>query len=197
MLRRIGRPVRASARAFVVEPDPAGGPPWGVLVYRTSTGLYCEHGGRMVAGRVGIIDASAVLHPYLPDLSGCDIGMHATDVVAQGGVLAWGGAPRCAIGGGSRRVPACPPGSLRTFMEGIFPTKNLKPNGPRPILLTINGPAGRLVERLPHGAFVYVFRGLLNCTTWPRMTVTYSDGSTGAGWPPMACPRRQQRTRRP
>lgn len=198
MLRRIGRPVPSSARVVALQADPVGGPPWGVLAYRTTTGVECEHAGRVFEGRVGVIDARGVLHPWPADMSGCAIGMSATPVAAWGGDLRMGGEPTCVTREelrGSALSPArrarlriCAPDQLRGLVQGILPNRGFSPRGARPVRLTIRSPQGTLVERPPHGAFLYVQRNGFRCPIRFSMTVTYADGSTAPlGWL-VACP---------
>jgi hypothetical protein len=39
----------------IAAPDPAGGPPWTMHVYKTSRGLGCVQVGRLVGGRIGVL----------------------------------------------------------------------------------------------------------------------------------------------
>ncbi|HEY2630980.1 MAG TPA: hypothetical protein VGI26_01215 [Solirubrobacteraceae bacterium] len=39
----------------IAAPDPAGGPPWTMRVYKTSRGLGCVQVGRLVGGRIGVL----------------------------------------------------------------------------------------------------------------------------------------------
>ncbi len=184
MLLRLGRPLPATARVYTLQPDPVGGPPWGVLVYRTSQGIVCEHAGRIVDGRVGVLDAHRALHPWLADLSGClgiGIALHALD--AQGGVLKSGGGLSCIqradIQPGQRtRFRICSANEVRTIIEGVLGRRNQTVHGPQPVRITFTTPERRITEPTPQGAFVYVVKGDLGCTDWPKATTTYSDGMT-------------------
>jgi hypothetical protein len=186
MLKQIGRPLPRTVRTYVVEPDPVGGPPWGLLVYRTSTGTVCEHGGRVVDGRVGILDAHGALHPWTADLSGCTgWGFASRPVQAEGGSLAYGGAPVCAIGGvagrNRRHVVACAPNALRIVVEGVLPPRVLKHDGPAAVRLTVSRPGDPTVtESLHGGAFIYVAlgNGGLTCTRMPILSTRYADGTS-------------------
>jgi hypothetical protein len=185
MLRRIGRPLSRTARTYALQPEPTGGPPWGVLVYRTTTGTVCEHPGRVVDGRVGILDAHGGLHPWPADASGCGLGEFNLHVVAaQGGVFAWGGASSCGVPRGvlvrMGQRPAttlCSPDLTRTLIEGVLDRRGHKPNGAEPISVTFQIGRSRFTESTPFGAYAFVIKGEVTLANEPTETVAYSDGS--------------------
>ncbi len=189
LLRQIGRPLPTTATTHVLQPDPDGGPPWGVLVYRTTTGVVCSHSGRVVDGRVGLLDADHGLHPWTPDLSGCDVGTDVRVVDAQGGILKWDGALSCAqppAPGYTGPAPhprarprVCSPNEVRGIIDGVLPNKDEQPNGSRPISITFTLANHKFTEPTPDGAFVYVNQGGFGCSAWPRNAITYADDSTG------------------
>lgn len=188
LLRQVGRPLPATAATHVLQPDPEGGPPWGVLVYRTTTGVVCSHSGRVVDGRVGLLDADHGLHPWTPDLSGCDIGTDVRVVDAQGGILKWDGSLSCiqrAVLHQSTlplrrraRLRVCSPNELRGIIDGVLPNKGARPDGSRPTSITFTLANHKFTEPTPEGAFVYLNQHGLGCSAWPRITITYADGST-------------------
>jgi hypothetical protein len=54
----LGQPVAASVTPLPIRvPDPEGGPPWGMRVLRTTRGLVCLQGGRVVNGQLGGLGA--------------------------------------------------------------------------------------------------------------------------------------------
>ncbi len=178
MLRQMGRPLPSTAHAYTLQPDPIGGPPWGVFVYRTTTGVICEHAGRVVAGHVGLLDARGQLRPWPADASGCTgYGSIMRPLAALGTLL---GEPPCAIPPAPRRprgIRLCPRSELRTVLEGVLPPSGLITSGPRstPISATSRG---RFTERTPDGAYVYVLGDAtgLGCNDRITATVTYADG---------------------
>ena len=65
-------------------------------------------------------------------------------------------------------------------MDGVLPNKGEQPNGSQPIRITFATAAGKFTEPTPDGAFVYVKQGAFGCAkTWPRITITYADRTTG------------------
>lgn len=69
----LGRPLPASLSLLPLrEADPAGGPPWGMRVIRTSRGLACVQAGRVVGARVGglgigyAFKGDGLFHPFSP-----------------------------------------------------------------------------------------------------------------------------------
>lgn len=70
---KLGLPVSSSARILRIRtPDPAGGPPWGVRVSRTSRGATCQQVGRVKAGRFGFVDRHGAFQEAPLGLYGCD-----------------------------------------------------------------------------------------------------------------------------
>ncbi len=76
----LGQPIGSSLRLLPLRAaDPQGGPPWGMRVIRTTRGLVCLQGGRVVDGQVGglgtgyAFKADGRFHPFLPaDAIGID-----------------------------------------------------------------------------------------------------------------------------
>lgn len=59
----LGRPVPASLAALPLRiADPQGGPPWGMRVIRTTRGLVCLQGGRVVDGQLGGLGSGYAFH---------------------------------------------------------------------------------------------------------------------------------------
>lgn len=66
--------VRGTARiGALTAPDPAGGPPWGVRLFRNRAGLACMQLGRVVNGHVGVLGTDGKLHelPLRSDTASC------------------------------------------------------------------------------------------------------------------------------
>src|SRR5271165_235399 len=68
----LGQPVPASLALLPARvADPQGGPPWGMRVIRTTRGLVCLQGGRVVKGQLGglgvghAFHADGRFHPFL------------------------------------------------------------------------------------------------------------------------------------
>jgi hypothetical protein len=130
-----GALVPASARVLALRvPDPAGGPPWGLRVIKTTRGATCVQAGRVVAGRLGVVGRDGVagddgrFHP-LPLTSlgapGCvpdDAAGHAYVSIAMG-TMASGPGPRptCrGVEGGDRTLPLCPARDARLLVFGLL-----------------------------------------------------------------------------
>jgi|GEM_PF-1499544 len=69
----LGQPLAASVTPLPIRvPDPEGGPPWGMRVLRTTRGLVCLQGGRVVNRELGglgtgyAFGADGRFHPFLP-----------------------------------------------------------------------------------------------------------------------------------
>ncbi len=69
----LGQPIRSSLRLLPIRvADPQGGPPWGMRVIRTTRGLVCLQGGRVVHGQLGglgtgyAFQGDGRFHPFLP-----------------------------------------------------------------------------------------------------------------------------------
>lgn len=108
-------------------PDPAGGPPWGLRITRTTRGLVCLTVGRVSGDRVGALGRDGafvddgLFHPFAahyvngsqcvaPDAHG-----HPFEAVA------WYGAPASALaGGGCAAHQSCPPGERRDVYFGLL-----------------------------------------------------------------------------
>jgi hypothetical protein len=74
---RLGEIVPGTTRLLAVRaPDPAGGPPWGLRVFRTRSGAACVQVGRVLSGRLGILGQDGVF--------GNDHRFHELPVTAEG-----------------------------------------------------------------------------------------------------------------
>jgi hypothetical protein len=115
-------------------PDPAGGPPWGLRVSKTTRGATCVQAGRIVGGRLGVLGRDGVagndgkFHPLTRatgGVPGCvpdDAAGHAYISTAMG-TTASGPAPRptCRDARGyPPGLPACPARDARLLVFGLL-----------------------------------------------------------------------------
>ncbi|HEX3873835.1 MAG TPA: hypothetical protein VHW26_06795 [Solirubrobacteraceae bacterium] len=135
------------SRILAETPDPAGGPPWGLRVIRTTRGLVCLQVGRVVGGRIGVLGqddlfsddgrfhplAAAVNTPsffcYPPDADG-HLFVATGDVLpASGYELRFSGPDTIAPAGGCAEgglkiahlpLPACPAADERALYFGML-----------------------------------------------------------------------------
>jgi hypothetical protein len=116
--------------------DPAGGPPWGLQLVRTSRGLTCLQVGRVVDGKLGVLGQDGIahddgrFHELSPRFARLQPGCAAPD--AQGssfiaidwhGGLASGEGPRrscLAPGEGAPGRKRCPVADHRRFLYGLL-----------------------------------------------------------------------------
>ncbi|HTA15328.1 MAG TPA: hypothetical protein VK781_10785 [Solirubrobacteraceae bacterium] len=84
----LGVPLPSSLKVLGLRAaDPAGGPPWGMRIIRTSRGQACIQAGRVVDGRVGALGtgyafhADGRFHPFAP---GVGVGLECSQVDAGG-----------------------------------------------------------------------------------------------------------------
>jgi len=58
-----GEPIGSSVRLLPLRvDDPAGGPPWGIRLVKTSRGLRCLQLGRVVDGKLGVLGQDGIAH---------------------------------------------------------------------------------------------------------------------------------------
>ena len=109
--------------------DPEGGPPWAMRVIRTTRGLVCMQGGRLVNGQLGglgsgyAFGADGRFHPF-----------EAEDAIAT---------DACPAVGAGR--PAFLPGPPMIVTANALPLagENVAPGGPRPVRPPRRGQLGR------------------------------------------------------
>jgi hypothetical protein len=156
-------------------PDPSGGAPWDVELFRNDQGLVCEQVGRVLDGRLGNLGADGLLHPLPPGgqtySCGGVAGTPFGDTLAVGGVAtvtAVGAQPlSCRVNGAPHRN-RCNRRDARTLVWGIL--------GRHARALMYEGhavPLGRF------GAYLLVVAGPDHPTGTLR--VTWDDGSTYSG----------------
>lgn len=130
-----GAPIPSSSRVLALRvPDPAGGPPWGLRVIKTTRGATCVQAGRVVDGRLGVLGRDGVagddgkFHPLLrgtPGVPGCvpdDAAGHAYISTAMG-TMASGPSPRPACRdaeGYPAGLPPCPAQDARLLVFGLL-----------------------------------------------------------------------------
>jgi hypothetical protein len=127
--RGYGAVIPSSARLLALRvPDPAGGPPWGLRIMKTTRGATCLQTGRVVGGRLGVLGRDGVagddgkFHPLVlaPGEPGCvpdDAAGHAYVSTAMG-TTASGPAPRPTCG--LQALPPCPAGDARLLVVGLL-----------------------------------------------------------------------------
>lgn len=178
----------------VQTPDPAGGPPWGLRMVKTSRGFGCVQIGRVNEGKLGVLGQDGAFgddgkfHER-----GAEI-IQQTDCQTVDGAgttfiaLVYSGLPAsadqtgCSPGGNGQLAP-CPEGSLRTVYYGL-----LGPEATAVTYLDANGQLARQAVNGPEGAYLVVKPtppGQRNAGQWTSMespgsglkSVEYRDGS--------------------
>ncbi|HET6505682.1 MAG TPA: hypothetical protein VFG42_02725 [Baekduia sp.] len=181
-----GRPLPGGARLLDVRaPDPDGGLPWGIRLYRTNRHAACWQVGRVLDGRLGVLGADGLLdddglfHELPVERDQCRPLDGAGHVFAFQNALALDNGiqarltchPRGWVADRQRRT-VCPDGSGRLVLYGFL--------GPlaRTVQLTGAGPA-RVVRVGEEGAFVLAL-ALPDPLRSPdyTLTATYADGTT-------------------
>jgi hypothetical protein len=122
-------------------PDPAGGPAWGVALFRTTRGVVCPAAGRLVGGRIGVLGTDYAFaddgrfHSLEPSTSidlAClppDARGHAF-LTGEGGIVNASGdiapaaaisqRPHCDLPGEHDWGVRCPQSALRTVYFGFL-----------------------------------------------------------------------------
>ncbi|HEY5197133.1 MAG TPA: hypothetical protein VIJ51_08915 [Solirubrobacteraceae bacterium] len=173
-----------SARLLqITAADPAGGPPWGMRVLRTTRGLGCVQVGRLVDGEIGALGQDGAFAddgrfhalPATAISTGTmceplDAAGQTFVAVSSHGAAASGVVQDCQkapirlpanlpadVRARLRRLgptPICPPEDLRTLYYGLL--------GPKASSLTYRSPGGQLVTTPtvgPDGAYLVVLPG--------------------------------------
>jgi hypothetical protein len=160
----VGVPVAGGARLLPLRaPDPAGGPPWGMQIVRTSRGLTCLQVGRVVNGRLGVLGQDGIagddgrFHPLpatasVATLNPCVApdGAGHLYIALDTGSLASGPAARraCAAPDESAQGrPACPAADRRQVAFGLL-------GAPAAAVTFANGT--KQAVSAPLGAYLYV-----------------------------------------
>jgi hypothetical protein len=143
--------------------DPAGGPPWGIGVFRTTQGLACSVTARVVDGRLGVLGidyAFADDGRFHPILAASAITPYCTPPDARGHLYITGGgwllnasgyyAPACLMPGSQGDMLRCPQSDLRSVFSGFL--------GPDARRISYSFDGVRYVEATfsPNGAFLVV-----------------------------------------
>jgi hypothetical protein len=137
-------------------PDPEGGPPWDVRIFKSSSGETCTTVGQIFNGKFGIVGLDHVFRA-LP--------VAGVDACGSPGIAG----PALA---GARQFAGRTAGEARTVVNGIAGV------GARSV--TAYGPGGeRRLTLGPQGSFITVYQGLLG-EVRPRIVVTTADGRTDA-----------------
>jgi hypothetical protein len=180
----LGQPVPASLVLLPMRvADPAGGPPWGMRVIRTTRGLVCLQAGRVVDGQLGglgigyAFDADRRFHPFLPadaiGVDGCVTGdanglafMPEAPVIVTADGLPLAGENlwpdervHCDLPGQQDWGVRCPQTQLRQVALGL-----LGPDA-RSIRVSAAGRQFTLKPYGPEGAYLVVLRAQPNANT--------------------------------
>jgi hypothetical protein len=205
----LGRPLPASLALLPVrEADPAGGPPWGMRVIRTSRGLACVQAGRVVGGRLGglgigyAFKGDGLFHPFSPadaissdscatvEESGQAFQPGAPTVVTADGLplagenLYPGQRVHCDLPGQEDWGVRCPQADLREVAVGML--------GPDASSIRVSGRGRGFTVRPygPDGAYLIVLPAPPHANVGPygfpgrkapgtpALTVTFRNGST-------------------
>jgi hypothetical protein len=131
----IGVTVAGTAQLLALRvPDPAGGPPWGMRVLRTTRGLRCVQVGRVVNGQLGVLGQDGVagndrrfhaLAPSLVDPWDCvTLDAHQHAFIGNETDTAYASGPvftrSCAYPGEGSHEPLCPAGDRRMLAYGLL-----------------------------------------------------------------------------
>jgi hypothetical protein len=204
----LGRPLTPSLALLPLRAaDPAGGPPWGMRVIRTSRGLTCLQAGRVVDGRLGALGIGYAFHGdgrFHPFMAADAISADSCPTVDSGGfaflpagatVISADGLPlageniypenrvHCDLPGQEDWGIRCPEWDLREVALGLL--------GPVAERIEVSTPERRFSVR-PYGtdgAYLIVLPPPPHANTGrhgflgrpapgtPTLTVIYSDGS--------------------
>jgi hypothetical protein len=180
----LGVPVAGGAHLLSLRvPDPAGGPPWGLRVVRTTRGYECVELGRVVGGQLAVLGQDGWFgddhrfHPVPPsvyDSEACGIVGSAGyalagswDTTFASGISVVGGcqypAPKWAL---APKLPVCPARDLRFVAYGVVGP------GARAIEYTDGGRRETLRTAGREGAYLVVQR---------ESRVLGVNGSSGGG----------------
>jgi hypothetical protein len=199
-----GAPIAGSMRLLALRvPDPAGGPPWGLGIFKTTRGLACAVTGRVVNGRLGALGIDYVFtddgrfHPLQP---AAGEGLGCTPPDARGAVFltapgwldsasgevaaaAIAQQPTCRFPGDQSPGVRCPQADLRTVFYGFLGpdarTVSYTYGGVRH-LEEVSGPDGGYLIVAPAPPGVTVGRAARYGDILPLVTVhvTYDSGRT-------------------
>jgi hypothetical protein len=143
--------------------DPAGGPPWGIGVFRTTQGLACLVTARVVDGRLGVLGIDYAFTDdgrFHPILASAAITPSCTPPDARGHLFITGGglvinasayyAPACLTPGSLGGLLRCPESDLRSVFSGFL--------GPDARSVSYTSDGVRHLEHTfgPNGAFLVV-----------------------------------------
>jgi hypothetical protein len=172
--------------------DPAGGPPWGLRVAKTTRGLTCVQFGRVLRGRLGVIGRDGAyaddgaFHPFTAnflDGTGCGTDDARGDAFVN---EQFHGIPSSALIGDQRhttggcytektRRTACPPSELRDVYFGLL--------GPDAESITRTGSRGATTATAgTDGAYLIVLRHrTIPCSPFLLVCDRSGDGSSTGG----------------
>jgi hypothetical protein len=177
----VGLPVRGASRLLPLRvPDPAGGPPWGMRVTRTTRGLVCLQVGRVYRGRLGLLGLDGAFgndgrfHPLAtdaltsrPDLSS-GLGPAGSIQTCEAPTMAQAQAVRGVSPSGVQPLGFVPAGQQRRISYGIL--------GPHAQSIRYRAHGHQLSTTLlrPLGAYLIVVAG-------PPPGDAASPGNQGSG----------------
>ncbi len=135
-----GAAIPRTVKLVAQTPDPAGGLPWALRVFRTTRGWVCVQVGRVQSATIGVIGQDGAwnndgrFHPISPNAYTADscnptalgdtafINVAANSAIASADVP-WGTGRQsgeCRIGTAPARFPRCPPADLRNLNYGLL-----------------------------------------------------------------------------
>jgi hypothetical protein len=194
--RQTGVPVPAGAGLLALRvADPAGGPPWGMRLVKTSRGLTCMQIGRVVDGKLGVLGRDGAggddgrFHPLPAALAGADpFGCVAPDgaghpfAAYQKHSYASGEVPRRTCADPERhdtKRPACPAADERLLSFGLLGPQGSSISFVDGHSQTVAAPLGAYLAVLPASASSFDGGGDTPMAGFGSVTrVTYRDGST-------------------
>jgi hypothetical protein len=195
-----GAVIASSARVLGLRvPDPAGGPPWGLRIVKTTRGATCLQPGRVVDGKLGVLGQDGVsgndgkFHelPLTPFAApGCvpDDGAGHAYISSTMNTVASGPPPTPACKGTRGRdpkLPDCPVGDARQLILGLLGPQVASityRDGSRTHSQSIDAPEGAYLVVLARTSTRYGFSiGAKPAVGFTIRRIHYRDGTSCGG----------------